>query len=149
MCLFRCGYRKHVSSWLTECCWGVGDDPSLLLQPWIGQVQPLFNQQSLEWYSLPSDVSTARYWSEFRRVKPEVVPLADQSHLQNPNLVRFQNKTCWFRAIYALIPEKVYAREIDPLIQMQKTGLSDQIRVPRLNGVVLAPKGDLISRSTT
>ena len=99
------------------------------------------NQQaSISWYTLPRDISTSRYWSECPQVEPKDVLLIDRSHPQNPNLVMFQGKKCWFKAVHATVPGKAFAREIDTLIRVQKAGLCSRIRVPRLNGLVTQTK---------
>ena len=43
-----------------------------------------------------------------------------------------------------MVPERVYAREIDTLIQIQRAGLSRRIRITQLNGLVTSTKDNLI-----
>jgi Lipopolysaccharide kinase (Kdo/WaaP) family len=91
---------------------------------------------SLAWYSLPRDISKSRYWSKYPQAEPKDVFLIDQSHPQNPNLVMFEGKKCWFKAVHAMVPGRAFAREIDILTRIQEAGLCSRIRVPRLNGLV-------------
>jgi hypothetical protein len=76
-------------------------------------VQAPKGQASLNWHSLPRDISTSRYWSECPQVEPKQVPWIDQSHPQNSNLVMFQGKKCWFTAVHAIVPDRGYVRETD------------------------------------
>lgn len=98
------------------------------------------SQEMIDFYARPADISTSFYWSECPSVKPEHVSLAQRSHPQNPNLVMFQGKKCWFKAVHDTVPDEVFAREIDTLLRVQKIGLSNQIRVPKLNGLVMSLK---------
>lgn len=98
------------------------------------------SQEMIDFYARPADISTSLHRSECPRVKPEHVSLAQLSHPQNRNLVMFQGKKCWFKAVHDLVLDEVFAREIDTLFRVQKIGLSSQIRVPKLNGLVMSPK---------
>ncbi len=80
-------------------------------------------QQRLSWSSLPRVISTSLYWSKCPRTRPESVSLVERSHPQNPNLVIFQGRKCWFEAVHAMIPERVHARKMDTLIRIRKAGL--------------------------
>jgi serine/threonine-protein kinase RIO1 len=94
----------------------------------------------IDFYARPADISTSLYWSECPSVKPEHISLAQRSHPQNQNLVMFRGKMCWFKAVHDAVPDKVFAREIDTLLRARKIGLSNQIRAPKLNGLVMSPK---------
>lgn len=95
------------------------------------------SQEMIDFLARPADISTSLYWSECPRVKPEDILMAQMSHPQNQNLVIFQGKKCWFKAVHDTIPEKVFAREIDTLLRVKKMTSSNQTRVPRLNGLVI------------
>jgi hypothetical protein len=49
--------------------------------------------------------------------------MIDKSHPQNWNLVSFQGRKCWFKAVHAEIPDTVYAREIDTLVRIENAEL--------------------------
>ncbi len=100
----------------------------------------LNSKEMIDFYARPADISTSLNWAECPSVKPEHVFLAQRSHPQDPNLVVFRGKKCWFKAVHDTIPDDVFAREIDTLLQVQNIGLSNRIRVPKLNGLVMSPK---------
>jgi hypothetical protein len=121
------------------------DTPTLsfTLKSANGELTPVqfpTSQRSLEWYSRSAFVSGSLYWSECISVRPEDVFMMDKSHSQNPNLVSFQGRKCWFKAIHAEVPDTVYAREIDTLVRIEKAGLLNRIRVPRLTALVMSKK---------
>jgi hypothetical protein len=120
---------------------------SFTLKSVNGELMPVqipTSPESLGNYSKAASISDSLYWSECATVKPENVSMIDKFHPQNRNLVSFHGKTCWFKAVQVQTPDTAYIREIDILIRIEKVGLLDQIRVPRLEGLVTSEKDGFI-----
>jgi hypothetical protein len=107
-------------------------------------VQIPTGEDRLPWAPKLACVFTSLYWTECTVVKPEDVPLIDKFHPQNPDLVAFQGRKCWFKGIHSGIHDEAYVREIDILFRIEKASLSGQIRVPKLGALAMSEEDGFI-----
>jgi hypothetical protein len=107
-------------------------------------VQIPTNEDRLNWAPRFACVFTSFYWTGCTMVNPQDVFLIDKSRPQNPDLVAFQGKKCWFKGVHSDIHDEAYVREIDTLVRIEKLGLSGQIRVPKLEALVMSEEDGFI-----
>ena len=89
-------------------------------------------------------MSDSVYWSECPQVEPEHLHLAERQDPYTPPLVMFPGKKCWFKPVGTDNDVTVYSRRTDILVRIEKAGLLDLIRAPRLHGLVTSEKPNCI-----
>lgn len=90
-------------------------------------------------------IGDSQHWLEYPRVKAkEITPVQTSQISSNTNLVMFDNRICWFKPVLAGLDKIPYIREIDLLFRLSRENLSDTLRFPQLEAIVLDDKnGDL------
>ena len=90
-------------------------------------------------------IGKSQHWLEYPRVKAKEITLAQTSQTSsNTNLVMFNNRICWFKPVLTGVDNLPYIREIDILFELSRENLSQTLRFPQLEAIVLDDKnGDM------
>lgn len=86
-------------------------------------------------------ILNSQHWLEYPTVKANEITLAQTSQTSsNTNLVMFNNRICWFKPVLAGVSNLPYIREIDILFKLSRENLSQTLRFPQLEAIVLDDK---------
>ncbi|EXJ86470.1 hypothetical protein A1O3_03421 [Capronia epimyces CBS 606.96] len=90
-------------------------------------------------------IGISQHWLEYPLVQAKEIPLAQTSQASpNTNLVMFNNRICWFKPVLAGVDNLPYIREIDILYKLSREKLSQALRFPQLEAIVLDDRdGDI------